>query len=94
MTKDDILRMARDAGSIDSNEVSETMYNAFTDSVRKAMMQLFTDPENQPTQHGTVTLEFMQREIAKEREACAKVADGYVGADPIAAAIRARGENT
>ena len=27
-----------------------------------------------------------------EREACAKVADGYVGADPIAAAIRARGQ--
>jgi hypothetical protein len=29
---------------------------------------------------------------ADEREACAKVADGYVGADPIADAIRARGE--
>jgi acyl-CoA reductase-like NAD-dependent aldehyde dehydrogenase len=27
-----------------------------------------------------------------EREACAKVADGYVGADPIADAIRARGQ--
>ena len=41
----------------------------------RAMMQLFTDPENQPTQHGTVTLEYMQREIVKEREACAKVVD-------------------
>jgi hypothetical protein len=30
--------------------------------------------------------------IADEREACAKVADGYIGADPIAAAIRARGQ--
>jgi hypothetical protein len=29
---------------------------------------------------------------ADEREACAKVADRYVGADPIADAIRARGE--
>ena len=27
---------------------------------------------------------------ADEREACAKVADGYIGADPIADAIRAR----
>ena len=27
-----------------------------------------------------------------EREACAKVADGYIGADPIAEAIRARGD--
>ena len=35
---------------------------------RKDLMQLFTDPENQPTQHGTVTLEYMQREIAAERE--------------------------
>jgi hypothetical protein len=29
---------------------------------------------------------------AKEREACAKVADGFIGADPIADAIRARGQ--
>lgn len=46
----------------------------FDDAVkaeRKAMQQLFTDPENQPTQYGTVTLEYMQREIASEREACA-----------------------
>ena len=34
---------------------------------RAAMMQLFTDPENQPTQHGTVTVEYLQREI----DACA-----------------------
>jgi hypothetical protein len=30
--------------------------------------------------------------VLAEREACAKVADRYVGADPIAAAIRARGQ--
>jgi len=30
--------------------------------------------------------------IQDEREACAKVCDGYVGADPIANAIRARGK--
>lgn len=41
---------------------------------RESLMQLFTDPENQPTQHGTVTLEYMKREIEAEREACAKVA--------------------
>ena len=40
---------------------------------RAAMMQLFTDPENQPTQHGTVTVKYMQREIAAEREACAEL---------------------
>ena len=37
---------------------------------RKFMVQLFTDPENQPSQYGTVTLEYMQREIEAEREAC------------------------
>jgi hypothetical protein len=31
-----------------------------------------------------------EKMVAIEREACAKVADGYIGADPIAAAIRAR----
>ena len=34
---------------------------------------------------------FAELVAAQEREACAKVADGYIGADPIAAAIRARG---
>ena len=40
-------------------------------------------------------LPFLERLVelarADEREACAKVADGYIGADPIAEAIRARG---
>lgn len=35
---------------------------------------------------------WVKEAITAEREACAKVADGFVGADPIAAAIRARGE--
>jgi hypothetical protein len=35
---------------------------------------------------------FAKLVAAKEREACAKVCDGYIGADPIAAVIRARGE--
>ena len=67
---------------------------------RAALMQLFTDPENQPTQFGTVTAEYMQREILAEREACAKVCDDYDvkydvcssdTAESIAQQIRARG---
>lgn len=38
----------------------------------KAMLQAISDPENQPSQFGTVTLEHMEREIAAEREACAQ----------------------
>lgn len=48
---------------------------------RKALLQLFTDPENQPTQYGTVTVEYMQREIAAEREACAAVCCGMIDAE-------------
>lgn len=33
----------------------------------------------------------MREAVEAEREACAKVADGYIGCDPIAKAIRARG---
>lgn len=81
-------------------EAMERQVNILTDALaqeRKAVMQLFTDPENQPTQHGTVTVEYLQREIAAEREACAKVCDALhyevdaYGAQ-CAAAIRARGE--
>lgn len=60
----------------------------------KAMLQAISDPENQPTQFGTVTLEHMEREILAEREACAKVCEerGQVkGGEVFAARIRARG---
>lgn len=67
-----------------------------------AMMQLFTDPENQPTQHGTVTVEYMEKEIAAEREACALACEGQGSkhdylhknwGDNCAVVIRARGVN-
>ena len=69
-------------------------YAAGQAAERKSLMQLFTDPENQPTQHGTVTVEYMEREIAAEREACAKVCEAmnkYMDdGEECATAIRAR----
>jgi dTDP-glucose pyrophosphorylase len=56
------------------NQVRELM-KLVAAKERETYMQLFLDPENQPTQYGTVTVKFMNREIAKEREACAKVAE-------------------
>ena len=35
MTRDEIIRMAREAGSIDSEDVIETMYAAFTAAERE-----------------------------------------------------------
>ena len=88
--------------------LEETMqwpvHNKAADELRRlhaeleAVKQAITDPENQPSQFCTVTVEYMQREIEAEREACAKVCDDidaeYGGEDVLAtwcaAAIRAR----
>lgn len=73
---------------------------------RESIMQAITDPENQPSQFGTVTLAYMQREVAAEREACAKIchdasvplpgdlqSDAQWSALCLAIAIRARGQS-
>ena len=80
MTQDEIMEMARQVGLWPA--VTDTFpkeIEAFAKLVaakeRETYMQLFLDPENQPTQFGTVTLEFMDCEIAKEREACAEIAE-------------------
>jgi hypothetical protein len=59
---------------------------------RERYMQLFLDPENQPTQFGTATQEYREQEIKDEREACAKVCEDSVeyAGDTLAEAIRAR----
>ena len=64
----------------------------------ESIKQAITDPENQPSQFGTVTMEYMQREIAAEREACATVCeddafvDQWKGLTEAAKRIRARGQ--
>jgi hypothetical protein len=102
MTKDDILSMAHEVGFNHPRLEEDTDYyklERFTDlvakNVRESMLQLFTDPENQPTQYGTVTIEYMQDKIVDERKACAKV--GWLEAgvdcdDQVLAAILARGK--
>jgi len=104
MTQDQIIEMARQAGFVEY-ELDDGTTNAFDkryeifaklveDKVTARYMQLFLDPENQPTQFGTATQEYREQEIKDEREACAKVCDGmvlYTGHD-CAEAIRARGQ--
>lgn len=81
--------------AIDSN--IRLMVEQAVKAERAAMMQLFTDPENQPTQHGTVTVAYMQHEIAAEREACAKMAEevsmGKRWFNDLPSDIRARGHD-
>jgi hypothetical protein len=40
MTREDIIRMAREAGSIDSEDVIETVYAAFSAAERKACVKI------------------------------------------------------
>jgi hypothetical protein len=98
MTQDEIIAMARQAGfTVGYGSPALFKHEAFAKlvaaKVEARYMQLFLDPENQPTQFGTATQEYRFQEIQNEREACAKVADEI---DPvwesISDAIRARGE--
>ena len=101
MTKE-IIEMARDSGmelyGLGKNRARFVYHlEAFAKLVAEAesrrYMQLFLDPENQPTQFGTATQEYRDKEIKEEREECAKLADDI---DPvwhsISDAIRARGQ--
>lgn len=70
MNRDDIIRMAREAGL--SSAVGKHI-------ALDAELERFFQAAHAAG-------------AAAEREACAKVADGYIGADPIATAIRHRSE--
>lgn len=92
-----VIEMAREAGIRDCTcngtfGCLERFAELVRADERRAMMQLFTDPENQPTQHGTVTVEYMQREIAAEREAMVALAakQGWAmkNEDPFEDAVR------
>ena len=111
MTQDEIIEMARQAGFYSHTPMyfDKEMLGAFAKLVEAKVearyMQLFLDPENQPTQFGTATEQYREQEINDETEMCAEVlttsADAYdAEGKPAAAAllrmhahlIRARGE--
>lgn len=67
MNQVDIMRLAREAGGDDWGLLRDFMpelerFAKLVESVtEKRLMQLFMDPENQPTQYGTVTFEYMEK---------------------------------
>ncbi len=108
----EIIEMARESG-MDLYGLGKDRYRfvhhleAFAklveDKVTARYMQLFLDPENQPTQFGTATQEYREQEIKDEREACAKLCEDMDSLHDwygervelfCADAIRARGEPT
>ncbi len=71
MTDKELLELAKKCGywSGETIEMNDIGLKMFADMVAlersKELMQVFTDPENQPSQYGTVTLEYMD-ECIKE----------------------------
>lgn len=109
MKEDEIIELARQAGVRDSLEYDhmecdakslEAFAKLVEAKVEARYMQLFLDPENQPTQFGTATQEYREQEILEEREACAKTVEKIETYEKIEKAcfkfaaknIRARGE--
>lgn len=94
MTKDEIMELAAQAGIKDSLEYDHMECDAISLGrfyrlayVRGMLkqeeqyMQLFLDPENQPTQFGTATQEYREKEIQDEREACALICENFADVD-------------
>ena len=89
--KDDIIRIAKEAGFYDGEiERAEDAFVRFVALIADAEAKRIHD-------EGMVTVGHMREQIAAEREACAKVADGWSKRDDdvgafIGKAIRARGQ--
>ena len=84
MTQEEIIELAkqvaRQPDRIYAPDECEFLYyfaKLIAEKERERYMQLFLDPENQPTQFGTATQEYREQEIKQEREACAKIADEW-----------------
>lgn len=73
MTKDEIIEMAKQVGFL-TNEIKSYVISPYTFAKLVAAkaearyMQLFLDPENQPTQFGTETQEFREKEVKEVQD--------------------------
>jgi hypothetical protein len=70
----DIIEMAREAGFYNhtpmyfDDKMLVAFANLLEEKVTARYMQLFLDPENQPTQFGTATQEYRKKEIQEATE--------------------------
>ena len=79
INQDTIVFMAREAGMPSLSLIDIGYLEKFAALVaaaeREAIESALTDPENQPSQWGTVAIEHMEQQVVAEREACAKVCE-------------------
>jgi peptide subunit release factor RF-3 len=78
MNKYEIIEMAREAGmyqdlNVSWNQSIQNFAKLVAERERKFYMQLFLDPENQPTQFGTAIEQYRKQEVNDETEMCAEV---------------------
>lgn len=88
MTRDDTIRMAKEAGFYDGEiERAEDAFVRFVASIADAEAKRIHN-------EGMVTVGHMREQIVTERETCAKLAEKLTWADNmgVASAIRARGQ--
>jgi hypothetical protein len=62
--------------TITSAEYQAWLEHPLTKALKRSFGQSVTDPENQPSQYGTVTLEYMKKEIDAAYERAAEVCEG------------------
>jgi hypothetical protein len=87
------IDMAREVGAIHIHERPKEFAIVGNDSIKAFEALVRADEREEANRSANASWTLMcEKMVAIEREQCAKVADGYVGADPIADAIRARGE--
>ena len=86
MTQDEIIEMARQAGffvkdgeayspSVQEDHELTPYLKAFAKLVRDEILQAITDPENQPSQFGTVTLEYHQEKMKQWEDLFERMSD-------------------
>ena len=82
MTQDEIIEMAEQAGMLymdyirlDSMKQIEALIKLAAAKERETYMQLFLDPENQPTQFGTATQEYRTQEIQEIQSLLTEIAN-------------------
>jgi transposase-like protein len=95
MTREDIIAMAREAGSCDSICNGCLKVDVFCEKSLERFVELVEDAHSKRTfDEGMVTVGHMRQQIAAEREACASMVEDMDVQHPkyIAAAIRARGQ--
>lgn len=68
---DEIVKLRRDLHNPTGFNVNVTEFeNQIRTDQLKSILQAITDPENQPSQFGTVPVKYMEQQILQERKAC------------------------